>query len=96
MKLADEDDLLERKRKLQSIGIFLEKTVIRDPYLAPNSQQCIPTVFINQKLYGKATHEDPINNIELVKKMRNIHQSTPWNVSVHRSRHETSTEQIKV
>ena len=27
-------------------------------------------MFINQKLYGKATEDDPVNNIELVRKMR--------------------------
>lgn len=27
-------------------------------------------MFINQKLYGKATEDDPVNNIDLVRKMR--------------------------
>lgn len=69
--LVNEQQKRQRKGKLDAIGTLLEKAVVNDPYKAPNSYQCVPTVFINQKLYGKATEDDPINNINVVKKIRN-------------------------
>ena len=56
--------------KLNAIGTLLEKAVINDPYKSPNTYQCVPLVFGNQKLYGKRTEDDPINNINVVKHMR--------------------------
>ena len=37
MGLANEDQLDERKSKLDAIGTLLEKAIIRDPYQAVNS-----------------------------------------------------------
>lgn len=56
-----------RRKKIDVIGTMLEEVVIRDPYKALNSQQNLPSTFINQKLYGKGTKDDPVNNINLVK-----------------------------
>ena len=62
----------QRKSKLDSIATLLEKALVVDPYRAPNSQQCIPSVFINQKLYGKATKDDPVNNTDFRKRRSSI------------------------
>lgn len=62
----------ERKSKLDTIGTLLEKAIIHNPFKSPNTYQSVPAVFINQKLYGKATQDDPVNNIELVRKMKGI------------------------
>ena len=67
VNLRTEDKIKATKGKLEAIGTLLEKAIIRDPYKAPNSQQPVPQVFINQKLYGKATRDDPANNIDLAR-----------------------------
>ena len=53
--LADQDEVKARAQKLLVIGTLLEKAVINDPYKALNNNISIPTVFVNQKLYGKCT-----------------------------------------
>ena len=66
MPIVDPEVKERRRLKLDAIGTLLEKVIISDPYKAPNSQQSIPTTFINQKLYGKGTKDDPVNNMKLV------------------------------
>ena len=55
------DDRKDRKSKLSAIGTLLEKAVIKDPYRPLNGEQALPVIFVNQKLYGKATEDDPAN-----------------------------------
>ena len=74
-----DDKLKARKSKLEAIGTLLEKAVVRDPYKAPNCQQPVPHVFINQKLYGKSTLDDPANNIDLAR--RRARESNLWALS---------------
>ena len=68
--MADDKKNKNRKSKLDAIGTLLEKAVVTDPYRAPNAYVNIPTVFVNQKLYGKATHDDPVNSMKLVKNLK--------------------------
>ena len=70
MFIANDQKVGERRSKLDAIGTLLEKAVIANPYKAPNSQQCVPSVFVNTKLYGKATQDDPANNLNLLKQIR--------------------------
>ena len=56
-----------RRDKLVAIGTMLEKATVIDSHIAPNSRMPIPQVFVNRKIYGKATKDDPANNIELAK-----------------------------
>ena len=56
-----EDPRRDRKDKLSAIGTLLEKAVIKDPYKPINAEQALPVIFVNQKLYGKATEDDPAN-----------------------------------
>ena len=71
MEFVKDEHVAHRRDKLSAIGTLLEKAVIADPYIAPNSRQCIPKVFVNRKLYGQSTADDPVNNIALVKQARN-------------------------
>lgn len=56
-----DDDRQARKDKLSAIGTLLEKAVIKDPFRPLNAEQALPVIFVNQKLYGKATEDDPAN-----------------------------------
>ena len=49
---------------------MLTKATVQNPYNPPNSYQAIPAIFINQKMYGKSTNDDPVNNINVVRNKR--------------------------
>ena len=49
-----------RRKKIDAIGTLLEKAVIREPYFPLNKDQNMPGIFVNTKLYGKSTEDDPV------------------------------------
>lgn len=42
----------ERTVRLNAIGTMLEKAVIKEPYKPINSDQQLPAIFVNDKLFG--------------------------------------------
>ena len=44
---------------MDAIGTMLEKAVVKDSHWPMNSEQALPFIFVNHKLYGMSTEDDP-------------------------------------